>query len=570
MMNDIIFEIKNQIKNAVSCGIENMCSLIKADENALKAAIETEIEIEIPKEKSHGDFSTNIAMKLTKTLRNSPINIANALIDQIKTEKTYIKKIEIAGPGFINFYLDDAWLYDGLKECIEKKDNYGRLDIGNGKKVMVEFVSANPTGPMHMGNARGGALGDSLAAVLDMAGYDVTREFYINDAGAQIDKFANSLEARYIQQLKGKDAIEFSPDWYQGKDITRLAKAFIEIHGDSYLEKSSDERKEALVKFGLDHNIPKLKSDLENYRIFYDVWFNESTIHSNGEVAQTIEILKNSKYTYEKDGALWLKSTEFGCEKDDVLIRANGFPTYFAVDIAYHRNKFEKRGFDKVINIWGADHHGHVLRMKGAMEALGIDSSKLEIILMQLVRLVKEGEAVRMSKRTGEMITLSDLVEDIGIDAARFFFNLRQAESHFEFDLDLAIAQNNENPVFYVQYAHARIASIIRNLENEGIVMADLNEIDLSLLNSDAEKDLIEKIASFPHEIYLCSMSMEPSKLTRYVMDLSALFHSFYNSCKVMCEDEMLMQARLSLCHATKNVIKNVFNILKVEAPEKM
>lgn len=569
-MNDIIFEITSQIKSAVAEGIKNIQSTLNADDEMIKAALSIEIETEIPKEKSHGDFSTNIAMKLTKILRNSPVNIANALVSEIKTKDTYIDKIEIAGPGFINFYLNDSWLYDGLKDCIEKKENFGRLDVGKGKKVMVEFVSANPTGPMHMGNARGGALGDSLAGVLDMAGYDVTREFYINDAGAQIDKFANSLEARYIQELKGEDAVQFLPDWYQGNDIRRLAKAFIEINGDKYLDANSADRKNALVKFGLDHNISKLKSDLADYRINYDIWFNESSIHENGEVAETIELLKKSDYTYEKDGALWLKSTEFGCEKDDVLIRANGFPTYFAVDIAYHRNKFEKRGFDKVINIWGADHHGHVLRMKGAMEAIGIDSSKLEIILMQLVRLVKDGEAVRMSKRTGEMITLSDLVEDIGIDAARFFFNLRQAESHLEFDLDLAIAQNNENPVFYVQYAHARIASIIRNLENEGIKLIDSNKIDYTLLCSDAEKELIEKIASFPHEIYLSSISMEPSKLTRYVMDLSALFHSFYNSCKVMCDDKNLMQARLLLCHATKIVIKNTFDILKVEAPEKM
>ncbi len=569
-MNDIIFEIKNQIKNTITDAINNIGSAINVTDESLKAALDTEIETEIPKEKSHGDFSSNIAMKLTKVLRNSPQNIAKALVDGMNLGGTYIEKVEIAGPGFINFYLKNTWLYDGLKECINKKENFGRLDVGSGKKIMVEFVSANPTGPMHMGNARGGALGDSLAGVLDMAGYDVTREFYINDDGAQIDKFANSLEARYIQQLKGEETIEFSPDWYQGNDIRRLAKAFIEINGDSYLEKSSEERKAALVKFGLDHNIPKLKTDLENYRINYDVWFSESTIHKNGEVAETIEILKNSDYTYEKDGALWLRSTDFGCEKDDVLIRANGFPTYFAVDIAYHRNKFEKRGFDKVINIWGADHHGHVLRMKGAMKAIGIDPSRLEIILMQLVRLVKDGEAVRMSKRTGEMITLSDLVEDIGIDAARFFFNLRQAESHLEFDLDLAIAQNNENPVFYVQYAHARIASIIRNLQSEGITLGDTDKINLALLTTDSEKELIEKIASFPHEIYLSSISMEPSKLTRYVMDLSALFHSFYNNCKVMCDDKDLMQARLMLCHCAKIVIKNVFDILKVEAPEKM
>lgn len=569
-MNDIIHEVKKQITDSVAKAIENIGEYINISDEALSQAKAVEIETEIPKEKSHGDFSTNIAMKLTKVLRNSPQNIASALIKSIDTKGTYIERVELAGPGFINFYLSDSHLYDGLEMCLEIKENYGRLDIGKGKKVMVEFVSANPTGPMHMGNARGGALGDSLAGVLDMAGYDVTREFYINDAGAQIDKFANSLEARYIQSLKGEDAIEFSPDWYQGNDIKRLAEGFIEINGDKYLDADSEERKAELVKFGLGHNIPKLKSDLENYRIFYDVWFNESKIHENGEVAETIELLKKSDYTYEKDGALWLKSTEFGCEKDDVLIRANGFPTYFAVDIAYHRNKFEKRGFDKVINIWGADHHGHVLRMKGAMEAIGIDSSKLEIILMQLVRLVKDGEAVRMSKRTGEMITLSDLIDDIGIDAARFFFNLRQAESHLEFDLDLAIAQNNENPVFYVQYAHARIASIIRNLANEGIRTDDCKDAKLSLLKSKEEKELIEKIISLPHEIYLSSISMEPSKLTRYVMDLSALFHSFYNSCKVMCEDRELMKARLMLCYATKIVIKNVFDILKVDAPEKM
>ena len=569
MMN-IISETKKQIHNAISESLKTIGTRLGIDEEIAKGALDVEIETEIPKEKAHGDFSTNIAMKLTKVLRNAPAKIADAVIKGIETDGTYIEKIEIAGPGFINFYLSEKRLYDALRSAYELGDDFGKLDVGKGKKVMVEFVSANPTGPMHMGNARGGALGDSLASVLETAGYDVTREFYINDAGAQIEKFGNSLEARYIQELKGEDAVEFSEDWYQGNDIRVHAKNFIEIHGDKYLDCSSEERKDALVAYGLEKNIAKLKSDLADYRINYDVWFNESSIHENGEVSETIELLKKSSLTYEKDGALWFKSTEFGAEKDDVLIRANGFPTYFAVDIAYHRNKFEKRGFDQVINIWGADHHGHVARMKGAMDAIGCDGSKLDIVIMQLVRLVKNGEAVRMSKRTGEMITLSDLVEDIGLDAARFFFNLRQAESHFEFDLDLAIAQNNENPVFYVQYAHARIASIIRNLANEGIILDDADKIDLTLLKEDAEKDLIEKIASFPHEIHLCSASMEPSKLTRYVMDLSALFHSFYNSCKVMCEDKKLMEARLLLCHATKIVIKNVFGILKVDAPEKM
>ncbi len=569
-MKNIIAETKQQILCSISNAIKNIGNYLDVSDELIEKASEIEIEIEISKEKSHGDFSTNAAMKLTKILRNAPAKIADALIKAIDTENTYIEKIEIAGPGFINFYLTKKRIYDGLRAAYLAGDDFGRIDAGAGKKVMVEFVSANPTGPMHMGNARGGALGDSLASVLDMAGYDVTREFYINDAGAQIDKFANSLEARYIQALKGEDAVEFSDDWYQGNDIKVLANEFIKINGNKYLEADSQERRDELVKFGLKNNIAKLKSDLADYRINYDVWFNESSIHENGEVAETIELLRKSDLTYEKDGALWFKSTEFGAEKDDVLIRANGFPTYFAVDIAYHRNKFEKRGFDKVINIWGADHHGHVARMKGAMDAIGCDGSKLEIIIMQLVRLMKDGSAVRMSKRTGEMITLSDLVQDIGIDAARFFFNLRQAGSHLEFDLDLAIAQNNENPVFYVQYAHARIASIIRNLAEEGISLNDINSIDLTMLKEDAETELIEKIISYPNEIYLSSLSMEPSKLTRYVMDLSALFHSFYNSCRVKCDDEALMQARLLLCHTTKNVIKNVFSILKIDAPEKM
>ena len=569
-MNNIIFETKKQIHDTIFNAIKNVRNNLTIDDSQYDAAIAVEIETEIPKEKSHGDFSSNIAMKLTKILKNSPVNIANALISAMKTEGTYIEKIEIAGPGFINFYLSKQRIYDALKKAYIAGSDFGRIDVGAGKKVMVEFVSANPTGPMHMGNARGGALGDSLAGLLEVAGYDVTREFYINDAGAQIEKFGNSLEARYIQALKDEDAVEFSEDWYQGNDIKVHAKNFIEIYGDKYLDCSSEERKDALVAYGLEKNIAKLKEDLSAYRINYDVWFNESSIHANGEVAETIELLKNSSLTYEKDGALWFKSTEFGAEKDDVLIRANGFPTYFAVDIAYHRNKFEKRNFDQVINIWGADHHGHVARIKGAMDAIGCDGSKLEIIIMQLVRLVKGGEAVRMSKRTGEMITLSDLVEDIGIDAARFFFNLRQAGSHLEFDLDLAIAQNNENPVFYVQYAHARIASIIRNLCEEGTSLCDVDNIDLTLLKEDAEIELIEKIISYPNEIHLASVSMEPSKLTRYVMDLSALFHSFYNSCRVKCEDEKLLQARLLLCHTTKNVIKNVFDILKIEAPEKM
>lgn len=560
-MKDIITKIKNQITQAISKSVESI------SDNALK-----DIEIETPKEKEHGDFSSNIAMKLARVLKTNPRAIAQKITDGIETEGTYIEKIEIAGAGFINFYLSPQWLYDGLMLAYNLKGDFGKTNIGNGKKVMVEFVSANPTGPMHMGNARGGALGDSLASVLEWTGYNVTREFYINDAGAQIEKFAKSLEARYIQHIKGEDAIEFPEDGYQGNDIKVHAKNFADIYGDKYINADESERRQALVDYALPINIAKLKTDLERYRIYYDVWFNESNIHKNGEVKETIELLKKSGLTYEKDNALWLKTTEFGSEKDEVLIRANGIPTYFAVDIAYHRNKFEVRGFDKVINVWGADHHGHVARMKGAMDAIGIDSSKLEIVIMQLVRLIKDGDVARMSKRTGEMITLSDLIDEIGVDAARFFFNMRQAGSHLEFDMDLAIKQSSDNPVFYVQYAHARISSILKNLNDENI-STDIKNITkdmLALLTEQPEKDLIAKINMLPSEIASSARLLEPSKLTRYVLDLAALFHSFYNSCKVKCDDENLMRARIILVKCTKITIKNVLDILKISAPDKM
>ena len=562
-MKDIITKIKNQITQAISKSVESI------SDNALK---DIEIEIETPKEKEHGDFSSNIAMKLARVLKTNPRAIAQKITDGIETEGTYIEKIEIAGAGFINFYLSPQWLYDGLMLAYNLKGDFGKTNIGNGKNVMVEFVSANPTGPMHMGNARGGALGDSLASVLEWTGYNVTREFYINDAGAQIEKFAKSLEARYIQHIKGEDAIEFPEDGYQGNDIKVHAKNFADIYGDKYINADESERRQALVDYALPINIAKLKTDLERYRIYYDVWFNESNIHKNGEVKETIELLKKSGLTYEKDNALWLKTTEFGSEKDEVLIRANGIPTYFAVDIAYHRNKFEVRGFDKVINVWGADHHGHVARMKGAMDAIGIDSSKLEIVIMQLVRLIKDGDVARMSKRTGEMITLSDLIDEIGVDAARFFFNMRQAGSHLEFDMDLAIKQSSDNPVFYVQYAHARISSILKNLNDENI-STDIKNITkdmLALLTEQPEKDLIAKINMLPSEIASSARLLEPSKLTRYVLDLAALFHSFYNSCRVKCDDENLMRARIILVKCTKITIKNVLDILKISAPDKM
>lgn len=568
-MNDIIKQIKDEICTVTRNSLSKM-NLTVPDEEAFKKAADEKIEIEIPKEKKFGDFSVNTAMKLTKVLRTSPVNIAKAMCESMEFDGTYIEKCEIAGPGFINFYLKNDWLYDGLRLVDKLGGDFGKTDSGKGKKIMVEFVSANPTGPMHMGNARGGALGDSIASVLEHIGCDVTREFYINDAGAQIEKFGKSLEARYMQIFKGEDGFEFPEDGYRGGDIKVHAANFAEIHSDKYVGVSSEERRKALVDYALPINIANLKKDLERYRIYYDVWFKESTLHKDGEVAETIDLLKKSNLTYEKDGALWLKATEFGCEKDEVLIRANGIPTYFAVDIAYHRNKFAVRGFDRVINVWGADHHGHVARMEGAMDAIGIDSKKLTVVIMQLVRLIKDGDVARMSKRTGEMITLSDLIDEIGVDAARFFFNLRQAGSHLEFDLDLAVAQNNDNPVFYVQYAHARICSILRGLDEEGVKLADASKINLSRLTHESEKELIAKLNSLPQEIETAAQILEPSRLTRYLLDLSALFHSFYNSCRVKVDDEELMQARMFLIKNVRTVIRNTLAILKIDAPEKM
>ncbi len=568
-MNDIIKQIKDEICTVTRNSLSKM-NLTVPDEEAFKKAADEKIEIEIPKEKKFGDFSVNTAMKLTKVLRTSPVNIAKAMCEAMEFGGTYIEKCEIAGPGFINFYLKNDWLYDGLRLVDKLGGDFGKTDSGKGKKIMVEFVSANPTGPMHMGNARGGALGDSIASVLEHIGCDVTREFYINDAGAQIEKFGKSLEARYMQIFKGEDGFEFPEDGYRGGDIKVHAANFAEIYFDKYVGVSSEERRKALVDYALPINIANLKKDLERYRIYYDVWFKESALHKDGEVAETIDLLKKSNLTYEKDGALWLKATEFGCEKDEVLIRANGIPTYFAVDIAYHRNKFAVRGFDRVINVWGADHHGHVARMEGAMDAIGIDSKKLTVVIMQLVRLIKDGDVARMSKRTGEMITLSDLIDEIGVDAARFFFNLRQAGSHLEFDLDLAVAQNNDNPVFYVQYAHARICSILRGLNEEGVKLADASKINLNRLTHESEKELIAKLNSLPQEIETAAQILEPSRLTRYLLDLSALFHSFYNSCRVKVDDGELMQARMFLIKNVRTVIRNTLAILKIDAPEKM
>lgn len=561
-MENIIQKVKDEIKDMVTTAIKN-----SVKEGLINIESIPEIEIEEPKEKQHGDLAINTAMIMAKQAKMSPKKIAEIIVSKMDTSNTFIEKIEVAGPGFINFFLNDKFLEETLKLVYKRGKDYGRVNIGKGKKVQVEFVSANPTGPMHMGNARGGALGDALASVLDYAGYDVTREFYINDAGNQIEKFGYSLEARYLQLL-GIPA-EVPEGGYHGEDIIDRAREFLEIYGDKYKDAPSEERRKTLVEYGLKKNLEKIKEDLELYGIEYDVWFSEQSLYDSGEVYKVIEELKQKGYTYEKDGALWFKMTLFGAEKDDVLVRANGFPTYLASDIAYHKNKFITRGFDWVINVWGADHHGHIAPMKGAMQALGIDPDRLDVVLMQLVKLIEGGQVVKMSKRTGRMVTLRDLIDEVGKDAARFFFNMRSADSPIDFDLDLAKEQSNENPVFYVQYAHARICSIIRQLE-EKVKIENIDEVDLSLLKEEEEKDLIKKLAYFPEEITIAARTLTPHRITRYVLDVASLFHSFYNSHRVKGVEENLMEARFVLILAVKTVIKNALDILKITAPERM
>lgn len=563
--------------NLIQDAIKEIGTLIN---NAFKKAIETEKLInaevspyvtEIPADTAHGDFATNAAMVNAKAFRTAPIKIANALVENFDfSQCEYVKSAEIAGPGFINFRVADKWYGDVLTTALKEKDDYGKTDFGGGKKVMVEFVSANPTGPMHMGNARGGAIGDILADALSYSGHNVTKEFYINDAGNQIAKFGLSLEARYMQHFKGEENVAFPEDGYHGEDIKERAEQYIEEFGDNLLELSSEERQQKLINYALPINVEKLRADLSNYRIEYDVWFKESVLHENGLINEIIEKLRAKGLIYEQEGATWYKATDFGGEKDEVLVRANGFPTYFAADIAYHYNKFVIRGFDKVINVWGADHHGHVARLKGAMDALDIGGDKLDIVLMQLVRLLRNGEPYKMSKRTGKAISLSDLTAEIPIDAARFFFNMREPNSTLDFDLDLAVEQSSKNPVYYVQYAHARICSIIKKLASQNVTAKELSSDELVILTKSEEKELIRQIALYPQEIINAAKNYDPARLTRYSLDLSALYHKFYNSCRVADCEENLMQARLNLCLATKTVLKNVLTLLKITAPESM
>ena len=579
--------------NMIQMAKQQVTDLVNAAYNA--AAAKGELpegltlngSVEIPKDTSNGDYAANYAMASAKLMRMPPRKVAETLIANMVLDGSWFDSVEVAGPGFMNFRMGGKWYSDVLRNVEQEGEEYCNCNLGEGKKLMVEFVSANPTGPMHMGNARGGVLGDALASVLSRAGYDVWREFYVNDAGNQIEKFATSIEARSIQLLKGEDAIEFPEDGYHGDDIKELAKLFCEKYGEGWLELPTVERHKLMAEFGLSINLPKMKRDLERYGIKYDEWFLESSLHESGYVAESVQKLTDAGWTYEKDGALWLHTSKILSDKllaagkkpedierlelkDDVLRRANGFYTYFAADIAYHRNKFEQRGFDKVINVWGADHHGHVARLKGAMDALGLDGEhRLDIVLMQLVKLMRGGEVVRMSKRTGKAISLCDLLDEIPVDAARYFFNSRP-ESPVEFDLDLAVRQDSENPVYYVQYAHARICTMIAALCEDGHEVPCADGVDLSVLETEQERELIKQVALLPEEIRLAARDYDPSRINKYVTELAARFHRFYTACRIKGAPEGVLEARLVLADTVRRVIALSLSIIGVSAPEKM
>ncbi|MGN8914334.1 arginine--tRNA ligase [Anaerofustis butyriciformans] len=548
---EIIALVKDSINKCID---EKLIEISKEDIPSIK--------VEVPREEKFGDFSVNTAMQLAKKARCNPRLIAENIVKNIDTKDSYVKDISIAGAGFINFTLDNKWLYDEMEKVISLKEEYGKIVEENPKTVDVEYVSANPTGPLHIGNARGGAIGDVISNIFTWAGYKVTKEFYLNDAGNQIIKFGQSLQARYLQEL-GHD-VEFPEDGYQGVDIVDLAKQYIDLYGNKLENVDEEERQHELVEFALDKNVTNMVNDLKNYGINYDVFFSEKTLHNSGAITDVIDKMKEMGSVYEKDDAVWFKGTDYGLEKDEVLIRQNGVPTYYAADIAYHYDKLVKRNIDYAINVWGADHHGHVARLKKAMVALGVSEDRLEVILMQLVHLVKGDEQVRMSKRKGNIFTLSDLVDEVGKDAARFIFNYNKPNTHMDFDLDLAIKKSSENPVFYVQYAHARICSIIRNINKE----VKIENFDL--LDKKEELNLLKVIANFSDEIIKASKDLDPSKITKYAMDLASAFHSFYNAHRVIVDDEKLLNARLALVVATREVLSNTLNILGVSAPEKM
>ena len=563
-MSKIVKQTENELKNIIEQAIKKAIA-----DGALPEAEIPQFNIEKPANKDNGDYSTNVAMAGARAFKKAPRMIAEAIESCIDLDGTVFEKVEIAGPGFMNFFLSQQFYSNVLKDIFACGKDYGKSDYGQGKRILVEFVSANPTGPMHIGNARGGAIGDCLASVLDWAGYNVNREFYVNDAGNQIEKFATSLEVRYLQHFDS--SVELPEDAYHGQDIVDHAENFIKEYGDKYVNADSKERRKALVDYALPKNIEGLERDLGRYRITYDKWFRESTLHKDGSVQRVIDALKAKGVTYEQDGALWFKASEYGNDKDIVLVRANGLPTYIVPDIAYHYNKLVTRGYDKAIDVLGADHHGYVPRMKAALTALGLDASRLDCVIMQMVRLVRDGETIKLSKRSGKAITLNTLIDEVPLDAARFFFNLREPNSHFDFDLELAAKQSSENPVYYVQYAHARICSIIKKALEQGVELRTPSDDELALLNSKEEKDLIRHLSSLTDEIVASAKSYDPAKITHYVIELATLFHKFYNAQRVMLDDnESLMQARLFLCRAVKDTIYNILTMLKITAPEVM
>ena len=582
-MSNMIQSAKDQVASLTQAAYEKA-----AAQGLLPAGAQVKATIEIPKDVSHGDYASSFAMAGAKALHMAPRAIAQIILDHLELEGTYFQSAEIAGPGFLNFRLGSRWYGEVIADIEREGMTYGAVDEGHGEKVMVEFVSANPTGPMHIGNARGGVLGDSLASVLERAGYDVWREFYVNDAGNQIHKFAVSIDTRYRQLILGEENVPFPEDCYQGDDIKELAAAFRAEHGDSWVDKSEEERQEAMANFGLKRNIPKMQEDLRRYKIEYNEWFLESTLHNSGYVAETVGMLSDKGWTYEKDGALWLNTTELLKEKymregktreqvdkldlkDDVLRRANGFYTYFAADIAYHRNKLEKRGFQTAINIWGADHHGHVARLQAALDGLGLDGShRLVVVLMQLVNLLQDGKPVRMSKRSGKAIALRDLLDEVSVDACRYFFNSRSFTSPLDFDLDLAVKEDSDNPVYYVQYAHARICSLVARMKEEGASVSAASAIDASVFSTPEELALVKTLSLFPEEIRLASRDYDPSHINRYLLTLAGDFHRFYNACRIKGEEEHVLSARLKLADTVRSVLANGMALIGVTAPEKM
>ena len=582
-MANKIQEAKAQVAQLTQAAYEKAVEAGK-----LPAGAEVKATIEIPKDSAHGDYASSYAMAGAKALHMAPRAIAQTIVEHLDLEGSYFQKVEIAGPGFLNFTLGPKWYKAVLADVEREGAQYGANTEGSGEKVMVEFVSANPTGPMHMGNARGGVLGDTLANVLKRDGCDTWKEFYVNDAGNQIHKFATSINARYMQILLGEENFPFPEEGYHGEDIKELAQAIYQEHGDSWKDLPEEERLEQIAQYGLSVNIPRMKEDLLKYGIVYDEWFFESSLHNSGYVADTVALLTQKGWTYEKDGALWLNTTQLLKEKylregktqeqvdkldlkDDVLRRANGFYTYFAADIAYHRNKLEVRGFDKAVNIWGADHHGHVARLQAALDGLGLDGShRLIVVLMQLVNLMQDGKPVRMSKRSGKAIALHDLLDEISVDAARYFFNSRTPSTPLDFDLDLAVREDSENPVYYVQYAYARICSLIARQATAGNAVAQVEALDTDLLSAPEELALMKALAQFPEEIHLAARDYDPSRINRYLVDLAGDFHRFYRACRINGEEPALLAARLKLADTVRSVLANGLNLLGVSAPDTM